>query len=74
MADRRGGGEVPGHGEVELAVGQVATRVDDGAGVIVDDEELVGLDRAAPFVAQIGKHQAHMALVTEEFVRHGLSR
>jgi len=59
------------HRQVQLAVGQVAARIDDGAGVFVDDEELVGLNGLASFVAQVREHQADVVTVAIELQRHG---
>jgi hypothetical protein len=63
--------EVARHRQVQLAVGQVAARIDDGAGVFVDDEELVGLNGLASFVAQVREHQADVVTVAIELQRHG---
>lgn len=65
------GGEIPCHAQVELAVGQVATRVDDGAGVAIDDQELVGLHGVAGFVRQVAEHQHPVAVVVVQEGRHG---
>jgi hypothetical protein len=50
--------------------------VDDGAGVAVDDQELVGLHRlvgvafGAGQMAQVGEHQATVAVAIEERHSH----
>lgn len=62
---------MPRHAQVELAVGQVAARVDDGADIAIDDEELVGLHGLTTVVAQVGKHQAGVVGAAEQLLRHG---
>ena len=59
-----------GHAQIQLAVGEVATWINDGAGVVIHDEELVGLNCLTPLRAHVRKHQADMAAVAIQFVGH----
>ena len=63
--------KIAAHREQQLVVGHVAAGVDDGAGVAVDHQKLVGLHRFTALVAEVGKHEAHMAVLVEQFDRHG---
>jgi hypothetical protein len=64
------GWEVATDGEQQLVVGHVATRVDDGTALAVDHQKLVGLHCFAALVAEMSKHDAHMAVLVEEFNGH----
>ena len=65
------GGEVLRHPHEQLVERQVATGVDDGTGVIVHDQELVGLHCLSIFLNEVGEHEAGVVLVTIEFDGHG---
>lgn len=65
------GREVARDPQVQLVVGHVATRIDDGARVLVDDEELVGGDRLTDIAGEVGEHQALVVCVFVEFLGHG---
>ena len=73
MDERRCGCEMLRHAQVELVVREVAAGVDDGAGVVVDDQELVGLHRGIARPAEVGEHQAAVAVGAEQFDGHGVS-
>ncbi|MPM34448.1 hypothetical protein SDC9_81031 [bioreactor metagenome] len=61
------GREVLGHAHEQLVERQITARIDDRAGVAVDNQELIGLHGGPIFFDEIGKHQAGMALVSVEF-------
>lgn len=63
--------EMARHAQKELVERQVAAGVDDGAGAVVDDEELVRLHGVAVAADQVGEHQAHMLRVAVELDGHG---
>ena len=65
------GRKVLGHPHEQLIERQIAARVDDGPGVIVHDQELVGLYRLTILFDEIGEHETCMILVTIEFDGHG---
>lgn len=65
------GGEMLRHPHEQLVERQVATGVDDGTGVIVHDQELVGLHRLPILLDEVGEHDASMILVAIEFDGHG---
>ena len=50
------GRNVLAHGQIQLVVGHVATRVEDDSLAVVDNEELVGLHRLRFIGYQVGKH------------------
>ena len=58
------------HPHEQLVERQVATGVDDGTGVIVHDQELVGLNRLPILLDEVGKHEAGVMLVAIEFQGH----
>ena len=62
--------EIARHAHVEFIEGQVAARIDDGAFVVIDDQELVGLDRFSVLLDEIGKHEAYVIFVTIQLDRH----
>ena len=59
------------HSHEQFVERQVAARVDDGPGVIVHDQELVGLHRLPILLNEVGEHDASMILVAIEFDGHG---
>ena len=65
------GGEMLRHSHEQFVERQVAARVDDGPGVIVYDQELVGLHRLSILLDEVGEHDAGMILVAIEFDGHG---
>ena len=66
-----GGREVAHHAHEQFVEREIAAGVDDGAGVAVDDQELVGLHGLAIFLDQVAEHQAGVMLVTVQLNRHG---
>ncbi|MNR26183.1 hypothetical protein D3C85_1433770 [compost metagenome] len=65
--------EVAHHAHEQFVEGEVAAWVDDGAGVAVDDQELVGLHGLAIFLDQVAEHQAGMVPVAVQLNGHGMT-
>ena len=65
------GREVLGHPHEQFIEGEVASGIDDGARVVIDDQELVGLNRLPILLDEVGEHDASMILVAIEFDGHG---
>ena len=59
-----------GHAHEQFIEREVATGVDDGARVVVNDQELVGLNRLPILLDEVGEHQAGVILVAIEFQGH----
>ncbi|MNT29953.1 hypothetical protein D3C72_1657200 [compost metagenome] len=57
------------HAHVQLVEGQIATRIDDGSGAMVHDQELVGLYGLRVFLHQIGEHQTSVVFVPVQLHR-----
>jgi len=55
------------HSHVQLVVCQVSTGVDDGASVVVNDQELIGLHRLSVFFNKFAEHVAGMMFIAAEF-------
>ena len=62
--------KVLGHAQVQLVVGQVAARIDDGARAVVNDQELVCLHRLAVLFNKVGEHVAGMLGITVKLNGH----
>ena len=60
-----------GHPNEQLVEREIAARVDDGAGVVVHDQELIGLHGLPILLDEVGEHQASMIFVAVEFQGHG---
>jgi hypothetical protein len=65
------GREVLATSQEQLVERQVAARVDDGAGAVVHDQELVGLHSLPILLDEVGEHQAGVVFVAEKFNGHG---
>ncbi len=64
------GREVLGHPHEQFIEGEVASGIDDCARVVIDDQELVGLNRLPILLDEVGKHEAGVMLVAIEFQGH----
>lgn len=62
--------EVARAGRQQFVEGQVAARVDDGAMVVVHDQELVGLDGISDLFHQVREHETDMVRVPIKFDGH----
>ena len=62
--------EITRHAQKQLVERQVATGVNDGAGTVVDNQELVGLNSLFALLNQVGKHQAGVVGVAVKFNGH----
>jgi len=65
------GREVLRHSHEQLVECEISTRVNDRAGVVVNNQELVGLHRLPVFLDKVGEHQAGVIVVAVKFEGHG---
>lgn len=54
----------------QLVERQIATWIDDSSLTVIDDKELIGLDRLFSFLDQVGEHQTGVIRVAVEFDGH----
>ena len=60
-----------GHPHKQLVEREVAAGVDDGAGVAIHDQKLIGLHGHTVLLDKVGEHQTGVILVAVEFQGHG---
>ena len=63
--------KVARHAHEQLVESEVATGVDDGAGAVVHNQELIGLNGLTVLFDEVGKHQAGMGFIAIELYGHG---